>query len=49
MDEEQNKPLDPNELVEAIAPHTAHSEKVGEMRDNDMVNDKQAKVLQTPL
>ena len=49
MDEEQNKPLDPNELVEAIAPHTAHSEKVGEMRDNDTVNDKQAKVLQTPV
>lgn len=47
--EENNKPLDPNELVEAMAPHTAHSEKVGEMRDNDTVNDKQAKTLQTPV
>ena len=48
-DIEKNQPLNPNELVTAVEPHTTHLEKVGELLDNDTVTDKQAKCLQNPV
>lgn len=48
-DEKELMPLEPAELVKATEPHEQYLNKQGEMRDNDVITDKQIAATQKPV